>query len=109
MSLFPSLQRNLPRHGQNYIGQVMGTSVSTRVYVEHGWQAASAVSLGWMGFQVLVLLARGPHCGRYVWIGYEGGIGWRKQGVDLEEKGGRDEECDGDETTETKEKETACV
>lgn len=56
----------------------MGTSVSTRVYVQHGWQAASALSLGWMGFQVFVLLARGPHCGRYVWIGYEGGIGWRK-------------------------------
>lgn len=64
----------------------MGTSVSTRVYVEHGWQAASAVSLGWMGFQVLVLLERGPHCGRYVWIGYEGGVGWRKKGIDPEAK-----------------------
>lgn len=56
----------------------MGTSVSTRVYVVHGWRAAAAISLGCMGFQILALLARGPHCRRYRWFGYEGGIGWRK-------------------------------
>lgn len=56
----------------------MGTSVGTSIFNAHGWRAAAAVSLGWQSFCVLVLLARGPHCSRYTWIGWEGGAGWRK-------------------------------
>jgi hypothetical protein len=29
---------------------------------------------GRMGFELLVLLLRGPHCPRYTWFGYAGGI-----------------------------------
>ena len=33
-------------------------------------------------FQFVVLGLRGPHCGRYTWFGYEGGVEWRKSVVD---------------------------
>ncbi|KAF7767869.1 hypothetical protein Agabi119p4_7112 [Agaricus bisporus var. burnettii] len=61
-----------------FIGQVMGTSVGTRVFIKFGWRACAALSLGWTGFMFLVLLLRGPHCPRYTWFGYEGGISVRK-------------------------------
>ena len=50
---------------QLFIGQVMGTSVGTRVFVQYGWRAASAVSMAWFGFQLAILLLRGPHVERY--------------------------------------------
>ena len=53
----------------------MGTAVGTTVYNHHGWRAAAALNLGWQGFCVLVLLARGPRCPRYTWVGYKGGLG----------------------------------
>lgn len=31
-----------------------------------------------MGFQLFILLLRGPHCQRYTWFGYEGGLSARK-------------------------------
>ena len=34
------------------------------------------------GFQLFVLLLRGPHCKRYTWFGYEGGLEPRKSVVD---------------------------
>ena len=34
------------------------------------------------GFQLFVLLLRGPHCKRYTWFGYEGGLEPRKYVVD---------------------------
>ena len=34
------------------------------------------------GFQLFVLLLRGPHCKQYTWIGYEGGLEARKSVVD---------------------------
>ncbi|GJE88224.1 MFS general substrate transporter [Phanerochaete sordida] len=65
-----------------FIGQIMGTSVGTSVFNAHGWRAAAALNLGWEGFCVLVLLARGPHCARYTWLGWEGGFAWRKPAAD---------------------------
>ena len=56
----------------------MGTSVGTRVFNAHGWRAAAALSVGWQGFCLLVILIRGPHCHRYTWFGYEGGYSVRK-------------------------------
>ena len=52
----------------------MGTSVGTKVVVSYGWRPAAALSVGWTAFCLLVLLARGPHCSRYTWFGYEGGL-----------------------------------
>ena len=48
------------------------------MFVRYGWRAAAALSLGWTALQVGVLLARGPHCARYTWVGYEGGWAWRR-------------------------------
>lgn len=63
---------------QLFIGQVMGTSVGTQVFVQHGWRACALLALALQGFQILVLLLRGPHCPRTHWFGYEGGLGGRK-------------------------------
>ncbi|KAI0927640.1 hypothetical protein AcV5_008122 [Taiwanofungus camphoratus] len=61
-----------------FVGQVMGTSVGTRVFVRHGWRAAAWVSVAWTGFMLFVILLRGPHVPRYTWFGYKGGIEVRK-------------------------------
>jgi hypothetical protein len=60
----------------------MGTSVGTQVFVKFGWRAASALNMALYGFQLFVLLLRGPHCERYTWFGYEGGLEPRKSVVD---------------------------
>ncbi|KAJ7585456.1 MFS superfamily [Mycena floridula] len=69
-----------------FIGQVMGTSVGTKVFVQYGWRAGAAISLGWYGWQFLILLLRGPHCDRFTWFGYQGGTEWRKSIVDARKK-----------------------
>ena len=56
----------------------MGTSVGTSVFNAHGWRAAAALSVGWQGFCLLVILIRGPHCERYTWFGYQGGYSVKK-------------------------------
>ena len=38
--------------------------------------------LGLTTWQIVVLLSRGPHCDRYTWFGYEGGMEWRKSAVE---------------------------
>jgi len=69
-----------------FIGQVMGTAAGTAIFVSHGWRDAAALSMGWYGWQALVLLVRGPHCARYTWFGYEGGIEARKSVIEEKEK-----------------------
>lgn len=64
----------------------MGTAVGTEVFVKYGWRASAALSLGWYGWQLFILLLRGPHCQRYTWFGYEGGVERRKSVVDSREK-----------------------
>lgn len=59
----------------------MGTAVGTKVFVEHGWRAASGLSMAWYGWQLFILLLRGPHVQRYTWFGYEGGLEARKKVV----------------------------
>lgn len=56
----------------------MGTAVGTKVFIQHGWRAATAVSLAWCGWQLLIILLRGPHCERRTWVGWEGGAELRK-------------------------------
>ncbi|KAI0079011.1 MFS general substrate transporter, partial [Panus rudis PR-1116 ss-1] len=53
-----------------FIGQVMGTSAGTAVFLKYGWRPAAALSLGWQGFCMLVLLVRGPKVDRYTWFGW---------------------------------------
>ena len=57
---------------------MMGTAVGTEVFVKYGWRPGAALSVAWSGFTLLLMLARGPHCKRHTWFGYEGGIDWRK-------------------------------
>ena len=63
---------------QVFIGQIMGTAVGTQVFIKYGWRPAAALSIAWSGFTLFVMLIRGPHCKRYTWIGYEGGLELRK-------------------------------
>ena len=63
---------------QVFVGQIVGTSVGTSVYNHYGWRASAGLSVGWQGFCILMLLVRGPHCPRYTWFGYKGGLSWRK-------------------------------
>jgi hypothetical protein len=60
----------------------MGTSVGTKVFLKYGWRAGAALNMGFYAFQLCVHLARGPHCERFTWVGYEGGLEARKKVVD---------------------------
>lgn len=73
----------------------MGTAVGTHVFIEYGWRPAAALSVAWSVFTLVVMLARGPHCRRNTWFGYEGGCELRKdrmgglvetRAVDLEDQ-----------------------
>ncbi|KAI5896228.1 MFS general substrate transporter [Schizophyllum commune H4-8] len=62
-----------------FLGQVMGTAAGTHVFTEYGWRACAGLSMGWCGWQLLILLARGPRCARKTWVGWEGGWGsWKE-------------------------------
>ncbi|KAG7088949.1 hypothetical protein E1B28_012894 [Marasmius oreades] len=65
-----------------FSGQVMGSSVGTKVFLEHGWRAGAGLQLALAGCALFVLLLRGPHCRRHTWFGYEGGLEFRKGVVD---------------------------
>ena len=61
------------------MGQMMGTAVGTKVFLKYGWRPAAALSVAWSGFTLAVLLVRGPHCERFTWFGYEGGLELRNR------------------------------
>ncbi|KAK1219642.1 hypothetical protein PQX77_017632 [Marasmius sp. AFHP31] len=69
-----------------FCGQVMGSSVGTKLFLEHGWRAGAGIQVAWAGWSLFVLLLRGPHCRRYTWLGYEGGGEFRKSVVDARRK-----------------------
>jgi hypothetical protein len=66
-------------------GQAMGSKVGTRVYTIGGYRASGALSCGWIGMNLLVLLARGPHTKK--WLGWQGGAELRKGKLQKEEPG----------------------
>lgn len=49
----------------------MGTSVGTKIYLQHGWRASGALALGFQGLQLVFLFLRGPNVGRYTWLGWK--------------------------------------
>ncbi|KAG8714920.1 hypothetical protein FRC08_011243 [Ceratobasidium sp. 394] len=53
-----------------FLGQVMGTSVGTQVYLKYGWRASGALALGFHGLQIILLVLRGPNVPRKRWIGW---------------------------------------
>ncbi|KAH6907601.1 MFS superfamily [Coprinopsis sp. MPI-PUGE-AT-0042] len=80
-----------------FIGQVMGTSVGAHIFVNYGWRSAAIFSLGLIGWQIFLLLVRGPHCKRYTWVGYEGGLAWRRTATAMKSTSLEDEEAKADE------------
>ena len=60
----------------------MGSSVGSHIFLTYGWRAGAGFSSGLYGFQLCVLLLRGPHCKRHTWFGYEGGWEARKSVVE---------------------------
>lgn len=77
---------SLGRAVQIFIGQVMGTSVGTNIFVHHGWRASALFSMGLYGFQLFILLIRGPHVRQYTWFGWEGGWESRKKVVEARKR-----------------------
>ena len=61
---------------------MMGTSVGSFVFLKYGWRAAAALNMALITFELAILLVRGPHCSRYTWFGYEGGIEPRKSVIE---------------------------
>ena len=64
----------------------MGTSIGTYVFLKHGWRAAAAFNMAMNTFTLVILLVRGPHCSRYTWFGYEGGVELRKSVIEERER-----------------------
>ncbi|KIO30735.1 hypothetical protein M407DRAFT_222955 [Tulasnella calospora MUT 4182] len=54
-------------------GQVIGSALGSHIYLSAGWRANYGASIAFCGAMLLVLLARGPHCERHTWFGWQGG------------------------------------
>lgn len=60
-----------------FAGQLVGTSVGSRLYDRGGWIASGSYSMGSIGAALVVCLLRGPW--ETGWIGWHGGWGIRKK------------------------------
>jgi len=54
-----------------FFGQLTGTSVGTRLYVDHGWVVSQSFSVACIGIAFLLTIARGPW--EEGWFGWGGG------------------------------------
>ena len=76
--------------------------MGTKIFLQFGWRAAAAFSLGLFVWQIGILLLRGPHCERYTWFGYQGGLESRKKVVEewkrqkIREEEGQEQERRGE-------------
>ncbi|KAF7303663.1 MFS DHA1 protein [Mycena indigotica] len=61
-----------------FIGQVAGTAIGTKLFVERGYEVSSGVRVAFGGASLLLLVMRGPHVRRSTWVGWEGGTDLRK-------------------------------
>lgn len=66
--------------------------MGSKLFLSHGWRASGGLTLGLTVWALVLLLARGPHCNRYTWFGYEGGMEWRKRAVEGDASGVEKEE-----------------
>ncbi|KAJ7263075.1 MFS DHA1 protein [Mycena rebaudengoi] len=62
-----------------FLGQVMGTAVGTKLYAEGGYKLSSEIRIAFGGLELLFLVLRGPHVARKTWIGWNGGIDFKKK------------------------------
>ncbi|EPQ52972.1 MFS DHA1 protein [Gloeophyllum trabeum ATCC 11539] len=56
-----------------FLGQVMGTAVGTRVFVEGGYRATGGFCVALGALNLAVHLLRGPHVPARAWLGWAGG------------------------------------
>lgn len=68
----------------------MGTAVGTKVFVEGGYRVTGAFCLGLCGLQILALALRGPKVSQYTWIGWKGGMSFKKDNAQDIESGSKD-------------------
>ena len=61
--------------------------MGSKLFLSHGWRASGGLTLGLTAWALVLLLTRGPHCNRYTWFGYEGGMEWRKKAVEGDASG----------------------
>jgi hypothetical protein len=89
---FPIIHTTYLTH-QLFIGQVIGTPVGTTVFVRYGWRAQAALSMGLYVLGLVVLLVRGPGCGKDKWVGWEGecGVKPKKRDGTVSEESGKEE------------------
>ncbi|KAK3389725.1 major facilitator superfamily domain-containing protein [Podospora didyma] len=59
-----------------FAGQLTGTSVGNRLYAQGGWVYSGSLGIGFIGFAIIVCLARGPRETR--WFGWSGGWAIRR-------------------------------
>ncbi|KAF5388759.1 hypothetical protein D9757_005578 [Collybiopsis confluens] len=55
------------------LGQVMGTSASSKIFLTYGWRPCYGLALAWTFIQLILLLVRGPHSPSKARIGHSGG------------------------------------
>jgi len=85
-----------------FIGQVMGTSAGTFVFIHFGWRACALMTFGFSIWQIVILLLRGPGLDRSGpvrgkrWIGWDG-LGWE---LKSKKKGPADDSARKDEDLE---------
>lgn len=60
-----------------FFGQITGTAAGNRLYARGGWVASGSLSVGFVGFTILLCAARGPW--QTGWLGWSEGCGIRKR------------------------------
>ncbi|KAJ7917966.1 MFS DHA1 protein [Mycena leptocephala] len=76
-----------------FLGQVMGTAVGTKLFAEGGYKLSSEIRIAFAGLSLLLLVMRGPHVARRTWMGWEGGMEFRKRGEPKEDVSTEDVEA----------------
>jgi MFS family permease len=61
-----------------FVGQVIGTSTITSVFLKDGWKVCYALAIVWTGLHVFILFARGPHLPTRRLIGWASGLTFPK-------------------------------
>ncbi|KAK7943676.1 MFS general substrate transporter [Apiospora aurea] len=81
-----------------FCGQLFGTAVGNRLYAEGGWVHSGALSIGLVGFSLVITIVRGPHEKR--WLGWRGGWNLSNKTMKAAQEGERPQERPGQEDVE---------
>ncbi|KAH7870567.1 major facilitator superfamily domain-containing protein [Lentinula edodes] len=75
-----------------FIGQVIGSSAGTKIFLTYGWRATAAMTLGLTAWALLMLMMRGPGCDRYTWFGFRNSLDGVKGVLNIKAKVRADDE-----------------